>query len=70
MNSYLNENTDNRNLVGTYESKQTQATLNLSKVNAILLETARAKVMSINKNKSADMIILFDSGSQMSYITP
>ena len=53
------------------DSKQSHYTiLNLSKVNAVLLQTARAKVMSPNNGKATNMRILFDSGSQLSYITP
>ena len=53
------------------DSKQSHhAILNLSKVNAILLQTARAKVMSPNNGEATNMRILFDSGSQLSYITP
>ena len=48
----------------------TSAILNRSQANSIFLQTARANVMSTQGNKSATMKILFDLGSQFSYITP
>ena len=38
--------------------------------NNILLQTARAHVLSTDGNKNANLRILFDSGSQLSYISP
>ena len=46
--------------------------LNLSRIDAILLQTARANFTSDNNNsrKVAKLRIIFDSGSRLSYITP
>ena len=44
--------------------------INLSQFNNVLLQTARAKVYSVNEKQCKNLRILFDSGSQLSYITP
>jgi len=36
----------------------------------VLLQTAKAKVSSVDERKCANFCILFDSGLQHSYITP
>ena len=61
-----------RDMVGSKQlnNGDTSAILNLSQANSILLQTARANVMSKQGNKSARTRILFDLDSQFSYIIP
>ena len=44
--------------------------ITVSKVNTVLLQTARANISSVNENRCENLRILFDSGSQLSYISP
>ena len=37
---------------------------------SVLLQTARAQVASVDGKKSTNSRLLFDSGAQMSYVTP
>ena len=44
--------------------------INVNKNNCILLQTARARISSVDEKKCENLRILFDSGSQLSYISP
>ena len=44
--------------------------ITVSKANTVLLQTARASISSVNENRCENLRILFDSGSQLSYISP
>ena len=46
------------------------ALLNVNKIDSILLQTARAKVCSTDEKECQNLRLLFDSGSQLSYISP
>ena len=46
------------------------ATLNLCQQNSVLLETAQARVETSDVKRSKLLRILFDNGSQISFITP
>ena len=46
------------------------ATLNLCQQNSVLLETAQARVETPDDKRSKLLRILFDNGSQISFITP
>ena len=54
----------------TDSKSQTQTTLNLSEVDAVLLQTARAMITDTDNGRKAQLRVLFDSGAQLSYITP
>lgn len=49
---------------------QSQATISLSHIYTVLLQTARAQVTSLNHNISGELRLLFDSGGQLNHITP
>ena len=49
---------------------KTSTTTFIGDGNNVLLQTARAKVSSTNERKCENLRILFDSGSQHSYISP
>ena len=56
---------------GGYQAKVSNSTgVDLFKNKSVLLQTARAQVSSVDERKSKNMRILFDSGSQLSYISP
>ena len=44
--------------------------INLFKSNNVLLQTARAQVSSVDEKNCQNLRILFDLGSQLSYISP
>ena len=44
--------------------------MNVNKIDSILLQTARAKVCSTDEKECQNLRLLFDSGSQLSYISP
>ena len=52
------------------KSESASANVSLSKVNAVLLQTAKAEISSMDGNRSAEVRILFDGGSQQTYICP
>ena len=56
--------------ISTNVANSTEDGLNLFKNDSVLLQTARAQVSSVNERNSKNLRILFDSGSQLSYISP
>ena len=53
-----------------YHSADSTALVSICQQNLILLQTARAPVSSMDENITRHLRLLFDSGSQMSYISP
>ena len=54
----------NVNVIGTSE------VLKALKLNSVLLQTAQAQVFSVDEKRAGNFRILFDNGSQMTYISP
>ena len=62
--------TFNNNRDEDKKSESASANVNLAKIDSVLLQTGRAKISSVDEHKSAEVRILFDSGSQQTYISP
>ena len=48
----------------------TSNAINVSRNDSVFLQTARAKITSVDKRNCQNFRILFDNGSQLSYISP
>ena len=52
------------------EKQTTESLISVCKRNSVLLQTARAQISSTDEAETKNIRLLFDSGSQSSYITP
>ena len=58
------------NSVGESSTNLASGYLKVNQINSVLLQTARAYILSTDEKHSRNLRILFDSGSQNSFITP
>ena len=65
------QNRDSGNLLQPQEDHSTTSNLiNIPKNDSIFFQTARAKVSLVNEKNCQNFRIVFDKGSQLSYISP
>ena len=52
------------------ENDTTFRNISINRINSVILQTARANIFSTDEKHSSNARVLFDSGSQLNYITP